>query len=605
VRTNVLVKEHLFAYGEWMAASPLLASGHAHGQAPARLFDEPPAPRRRREALPQQRSLDDLGTPLGNVTFCVIDIETTGGSAADGGITEIGAVKMRGGEFLGTFSTLINPGMAIPPQITVLTGITSSMVAPAPRIESVLPALVEFTAGTVLVGHNVRYDTGYLNAAFERAGWAPFPNTVIDTVPLARRLVRDEVPNCKLGTLAERFRLDHRPNHRALDDALATADLLHLLLERAARLGVLGLDDLIALPKLGGHPNVSKLKLTNNLPRLPGVYLFRGPRNEVLYVGKATNLRTRVRSYFSGDDRRKIGGLLREVQTFEHIVCSSTLEAAVLEVRLIHQHQPHYNRQAKVWDGYAYVRFSTNDPFPRLTVVRQPPSDGSVCLGPLASMAAARTVIDAIHSVVPLRRCSTRVGRQRRPARDALCTSAQIGVAQCPCTGELSEAEYAPAVALLLRALRDEPSLLLDPLERRMHELANAERFEEAANTRDRAAALCAALRRQHQFDQLRRAGRVELRLADGGGAELRNGVLVRAWGPDGVTGLPLAIETEPAVGPLPKNLADELLCVARWLDRSAETRIIQTDGQLSSALSQRTLIAKPFTPADDRSGSR
>jgi DNA polymerase III subunit epsilon len=413
--------------------------------------------------------------------------------------------------------------------------------------------------------------------------------------------VRDEVPNCKLGTLAERFRLDHRPNHRALDDALATADLLHLLLERAARLGVLGLDDLIALPKLGGHPNVSKLKLTNNLPRLPGVYLFRGPRNEVLYVGKATNLRTRVRSYFSGDDRRKIGGLLREVQTFEHIVCSSTLEAAVLEVRLIHQHQPHYNRQAKVWDGYAYVRFSTTDPFPRLTVVRQPPTDGSVCLGPLASMAAARTVIDAIHSVVPLRRCSARIGRQRRPARDALCTSAQIGVAQCPCTGELSEAEYAPAVALLLRAVCDEPSLLLDPLERRMHELANAERFEEAANTRDRAAALCAALRRQHQFDQLRRAGRVELRLADGGGAELHNGVLVRAWGPDGVTGLPLAIETEPVVGPLPKSLADELLCVARWLERSAETRIISSVGEFSSALSQRTLVSKPFTPADER----
>jgi DNA polymerase III subunit epsilon len=596
----------MFAYGDPMAVSPSLAAAQRSGSdAPPRLFDAPAAPRRRLGPLPQQRSLDELGTPLGNVTFCVIDIETTGGAAADGGITEIGAVKVRGGECLGTFSTLINPGMAIPPQITVLTGITGSMVAPAPRIESVLPALVEFTAGTVLVGHNVRYDTGFLNAAFERAGWAPFPNTVIDTVPLARRLVRDEVPNCKLGTLAERFRLDHRPSHRALDDALATADLLHLLLERAARLGVLGLDDLIALPKLGGHPNVAKLKLTNDLPRVPGVYLFRGNRNEVLYVGKATNLRTRVRSYFSGDDRRKIGGLLREVRTIDHVVCSSTLEASVLEVRLIHQHQPHYNRQAKWWDGYAYVKLATNDAFPRLTVVRQPPTDGSACLGPLPSAAAARLVIDAIHSVVPLRRCSTRIGRRSRPDRDALCTSAQLGVAQCPCTGELTEAQYAPAVALVLRAIRDEPSLLLDPLERRMHELANAERFEEAANVRDRAAALCAALRRQHQFDQLRSGGRVELRLGDGGGAELLHGVLVRAWAADGVTGLPFAVTEEPADGPLPKSLADELLCVARWLERTTDARVVYADGALVSALSQQALVRRPFVAADERPARR
>jgi DNA polymerase III subunit epsilon len=581
-----------------VAASPVVA--------PPRLFDAPAATPRRRAPLPQQRSLDELGTPLGQVTFCVIDIETTGGSAADGGITEIGAVKMRGGECLGTFATLINPGQAVPPQITVLTGITSSMVAKAPRIESVLPALVEFTAGTVLVGHNVRYDTGFLNAAFERAGWAPFPNAVVDTVPLARRLVRDEVPNCKLGTLAERFRLDHRPSHRALDDALATADLLHLLLERAARLGVLGLDDLIALPKLGGHPNVGKLKLTNHLPRLPGVYLFRGNRREVLYVGKATNLRTRVRSYFSGDDRRKIGGLLREVHTIDHVVCNSTLEASVLEVRLIHQHQPRYNRQAKIWDGYAYVKLSTNDAFPRLTVVRQPPADGSFCLGPLPSMSAARLVIDAIHSVAPLRRCSTRIGRRSRPDRDALCTSAQLGVAQCPCTGELSEADYAPVVDMVRRGLGDEPSLLLDPLERRMNELARAERFEEAANVRDRAAALCAALRRQHQFDQLRRAGRVELRLADGGGVEVIDGVLTRTWGSDGASGLPFTREAERATGllplrPLPKDLADELLCVARWLERANDTSVESVDGTFFSSLSQQSLVGRRFIATDDR----
>lgn len=267
-----------------------------------------------------QRSFDDLGTPLHDVTFCVLDIETTGGSAQDGGITEIGAIKVRGGECLGTFQTMVNPGLLIPPTITMLTGITQAMVIQAPRIEAVLPALVEFTAGTVLVGHNVRYDLGYLNLALERGGYGRFANRSVETCALARRLVRDEVPNIKLGTLASRFRLDHQPSHRALEDALATADLLHLLLGRAATLGVMGLDDLMALPKLGNHPQVSKLKFTNDLPRSPGVYLFVGPRDEILYVGKATNLRERVRSYFSSDERRKIGNMLRETQGVRHVV---------------------------------------------------------------------------------------------------------------------------------------------------------------------------------------------------------------------------------------------------------------------------------------------
>ena len=91
-----------------------------------------------------QRSFEDLGVPLSETTFCVVDVETTGGSALDGAITEVGAVKLRGGECLGTLQTLVNPGMAIPPEITVLTGITEAMVLPAPRMPEVLPSFLEF-----------------------------------------------------------------------------------------------------------------------------------------------------------------------------------------------------------------------------------------------------------------------------------------------------------------------------------------------------------------------------------------------------------------------------------------------------------------------------
>ncbi len=551
-------------------------------------------------AQPVQQSLDDLGTPLHEVTFCVIDLETTGGSPRDCAITEIGAVKLRGGECLGTLQTLVNPGQAIPPQITVLTGITESMVLPAPRIEEVLPSLLEFIGSAVIVGHNVRFDLGFLVAALERDGRPPLPNRSIDTCGLARRLIRDEVPNCRLGTLASRLRLDHRPTHRALDDALSTGDLLHALLERVGPLGITGLDDLLVLPTIKGHAQAAKLALTEKLPREPGVYLFRGRDGEVLYVGKATNLRSRVRSYFSGDTRRKIGPLLREAQRVDHIACGAPLEAAVLEVRLIHQHQPRFNRQGKRWSGYCYVKLTCNERFPRLSIVRVPRPDGGVYLGPLQSKRFAQRVVEAIQSVSPIRRCTATPGRT---PRESPCAPAQLGVAHCPCAGSISAERYREPVDRVVRAIRDDPDILLGPLRERMTELADAERFEEAADVRDRAAALAGALRRQRRFDELRRAGRLVVETG-GGGAELWRGRLVRSWvGSQMAHPLPIGAPEAPDAGdPLPRDLADELSCVASWLDRSAaKLRVVHCTGGLASPLPR----LPSFDPARGEGASR
>jgi DNA polymerase-3 subunit epsilon len=538
-----------------------------------------------------QRSFDDLGTPLRDVTFCVLDLETTGGSPTACAITEVGAVKVRGGECLATFHTLVNPGQAIPPEITVLTGITQAMVAPAPRIESVLASLVEFIDGTVFVGHNVRFDAGFLSVALERAGWPRLANPLVDTCALARRLVRDEVPNCRLGTLASRLRLDHQPSHRALDDALATCDLLHVLLERAAAWGVLGLDDLLALPKLDAHPQAIKLRLTTELPRSPGVYLFRDGRGEVLYVGKATNLRQRVRSYFSGDERKKVGPLLRETVRIDHLVCAHPLEAAVTEVRLIHRLLPRYNRQAKTWSKYAYVRLTLDERHPRLVVARRATGKG-LELGPLPSTAFARLVVEAIQSVVPLRRCTA------RSARGGPCMAAQLGVALCACMGTVDDDEYRAVVATTVAGLSVDPAALLNPLRDRMMRLAAQERFEEAADVRNRAEALASSLRRQRRFDQLRRSGTMRVTLPDGSGAELVGGVLSAAWHPDRPSQLALdtPMPAPPARdGPLPPELADELTCVAAWLDqRAGQLRLLDCDGELASP----AVALASFSPA-------
>jgi len=533
-----------------------------------------------------QRSFDDLGTPLSQVTFVVIDLETTGASPDSCAVTEVGALKLRAGECLGTLETLVNPGVPIPPEITYLTGITESMVLPAPTIEAVLPPLLEFIGGAVIVGHNVRFDLSFLNAALRRNGYAALANLWVDTCALARRLVREEVPNCRLGTLAAHFRTARRPNHRAFDDAAATAELLHCLLERAGSIGVLGLDDLLELPTIQAHPQLGKLKLTASLPRRPGVYLFRDAGGRVLYVGKAVDLRRRVRSYFSGggDDRRKVGPLLRELAAIDHVVCRNELEASITEVRLIHHHAPRYNRQANRWRGYAYVKLTLDERFPRLSIVRSPRSgDGCVYLGPLASAGLARLVTEAVETVVPLRRCTGRPASGR--ARDSPCTPAQLGVATCPCAGAISEQGYRDIVAVAARGLTAEPPLLLTPLISKMTALAAQERFEEAAAVRDRAAALARALARQQRLHALRHAGRVTVAVPGEGGAVLAGGQLLGSWGP-AEPGPGLLGELEPQAplsAPVPREAVDELACVSAWLEaRAGRLRLVECEGGLA-----------------------
>jgi DNA polymerase-3 subunit epsilon len=179
----------------------------------------------------------DPATPLREVTFCVVDLETTGGSPATSAITEIGAVRYRGGELLGTYQTLVDPGVAIPRFITHLTGIDEVAVAQAPMIEAVLPSLMEFLDGGVFVAHNARFDFSFLNAALERAGYERLAPLPVCTAKLAKRVVWPDVPNVRLDTLAQYFRSPIRPTHRALPDAEACAEVLHGLLDLGAAWG--------------------------------------------------------------------------------------------------------------------------------------------------------------------------------------------------------------------------------------------------------------------------------------------------------------------------------------------------------------------------------
>ena len=202
-------------------------------------------------AQPQltQAGLTQAELEFAELEFAVIDLETTGWSPGAAAITEVAAVRVRDGRRLGEFASLVNPGVSVPPGIEDLTGISDWMLAAAPRLRAVLPGLLDFADGCVLVAHNAPFDVGFLRAACTECGLAWPRFTVLDTVMLARQLMDpDEVPDCKLGTLAGFFRARTAPSHRALADARATADVLGWLIRRLTHHGIRTLDQLTQWP---------------------------------------------------------------------------------------------------------------------------------------------------------------------------------------------------------------------------------------------------------------------------------------------------------------------------------------------------------------------
>ena len=451
------------------------------------------APRRASgTGTPVQPSLDDLGTPLHEVTFVVVDLETTGGTPASSAITEIGAVKVRGGEVVGELQTLIDPGTPVPAFISALTGITTAMVLGAPRIEAVVPTFSEFIRGSVLVAHNAPFDIGFLKAAFAQAGH-PWPgNQVLDTVRLARRVVlRDEAPNHKLGTLAALFGATVTPDHRALSDARATVDVLHALLARLAPLGVTHLEDLATATDPVPEDVRRKRTLADGLPDAPGVYMFLGPGREVLYVGTSTSIRTRVRSYFTAaEKRRRMTEMIRVAESVVPVVCATALEAQVRELRLIAEHVPRYNRRSRFPQRMPWVRL-TSEPFPRLSVVRDvkddgaAPGDGAAYIGPFSSRLAAQSAVDALHETFAIRRCSSRLPAVAASGASA-CALAGMGRCGAPCTGAQSDDDYAAVVAAVRAAMTADTRPVVRSHAQRIATLSAEERFEEARAVRDR-----------------------------------------------------------------------------------------------------------------------
>ena len=542
-----------------------------------------------------QPSFGDLGRLLPAVTFCVVDLETTG-SGADDHITEIGAVRVCGGEVTGEFQTLVNPHVGIPPLISVLTGITNSMVAGSPPLAEALPAFLEFARGCVLVAHNARFDVGFLKRACAAHGYAWPGWEVVDTVQLARGvLTRDECPDVKLATLARHFRVPVQPNHRALTDARATVSVLHGLLERVGSLRVDTLEDLAEFLRGVSPERRAKRVWARDLPAAAGIYQFYADlpdadgvlRRQVLYVGKSVNLRARVRSYFTAAERRpRMEEMVRVSTGVETTVCRTGLEAEVLELRLIDAHRPRYNRRSKFPERQVWLKI-TREPYPRLSVTRLVRDDGAHYFGPLGGRQVAEQVLAALYDAIPVRQCTARLSPTRPSGQ---CALGEMGRCASPCDGHLSPAEYAPVTESLRHCLSSDVRPVLDAGRGRLLTLVASERFEEAALVRDRLRAVVRSSIRHHRVRSLAACPQIiaARRTASGweihvvrygrlaGAALTRPGEVPQAVARDAVAA---AESVRPAVLPQPAALIEETERIAGWLEQ-AGVRIIDIEGE-------------------------
>jgi DNA polymerase-3 subunit epsilon len=274
--------------------------------------------------------------------------------------------------------------------------------------------------------------------------------------------------------------------------------------------------------------------------------------------------------------------MLREMQQVRHLELADPLSAEIIESRLIARMLPRYNRAGTRADKYCYVRLDVESPWPRLAVVKEPSNRG-MHLGPLPSRTMANLVVEALQSVLPLRRCSTRLGADHQPPIGATpCSSAQLGVSQCPCAGVADRIAYDAAVDAAMRAISGDPRAITQQLTNRMSRLAAVQRFEEAAMVRDRLSALLDAIRRHQLVVALRSAERCVVRRGDTTWVVESGRLIDTSMSGEVGRALPVDPPAPPLHGrPLDRRHIDEALCLAKYLDKHADRiEVVECSGE-------------------------
>ena len=428
---------------------------------------------------------DALAQPLGDTTFVVCDLETTGMGVSPAGIIEIGAARVHAGRVVDEFTQLLNPGVWLPPFITRLTGIDDTMLAGQPSIAQAWPRFVEFLGTDVLVAHNAKFDLAFLNAAALAHSGRPLTNPVLCTLKLARRLL-PSLRRRGLDALASHFVLPLHERHRALGDVRITVEVLFHLLELLAARGVTRLDQALDLQHHARDGRRFECPLPRDtvaaLPTAPGIYYLLDADGRLLYVGKAKNLRDRVSSYLSNaaGHSNKTLDLIRHSHDVRVQVTGSELEAALEEAAAIRRQQPPYNKLGKHLPRIAFLKLGVADAYPRLSIARKVGVGKARYIGPFRGRDEAERVLGLLTRLFRLRTCSGRL----QPASEVTpCLQGQIGACSAPCAARVSIDDYRRQVADCLVLLDGDTAAADAELTRRRDAFAEALRFEAAAKT--------------------------------------------------------------------------------------------------------------------------
>lgn len=417
--------------------------------------------------------------------FSVLDVETTGINSSHNNIIEIGIIKVQNNIVIDQFSSFINPGRAIPIFITNLTGITDDDVYDAPFFEDVAFDISEFLQDSIVVGHNLPFDMGFIKREMRLAGIQNFQPLQLCTLKLARRIF-PQLKSKSLGNVAHHLAIKVEDAHRATGDAEATAKILYKLIDAIKNeTSINNLKELIEYqfsPSTGmKRPKLSK-KMNSDLavvPNNPGIYYFLNAKGEVIYVGKAKSLRERIRSYLTDSTQRKSKKILDKASRIKTETTNSELTALLTEAEMIKALKPKFNKLLKKYSSKYYIKFEMTNHFPKVSITSDFDFDGNDYFGLYVSRRKAQKIIEVIDKTFSLRECEEKEFKQKRG-----CFLSEIGRCTEPCVNndiELYRSELEKVYEFLYGKHQNTINRLLNKMKAYSDEL----KFEKAGEIKE------------------------------------------------------------------------------------------------------------------------
>ena len=423
-------------------------------------------------------------TLLKEAEFSVLDVETTGLSARNNRVIEIGIVKVKNLKVVDKYTTLINPGCDIPYFITQFTGIANSDVQYAPSFYDTAEEIEDFIGNSIISGHNLSFDEGFLSYEFIRNGFEPLSNLSVCTLKLSRKIF-PSLKSKSLASVTEYLGIKNRDSHRALSDAEATAQILIKLIKKLTKeKGIKTLQQLLEFESSMAVSN-QVLKLPKDihdslysLPDVPGVYYFLNKKDEIIYIGKAKSLKDRVRSYFAATTVGKQKKIVKQAAKIKTELTNSELSALLLEAESIKLINPRHNRQLKKYGNKYFIRINKTNKYPKVEISTKFDFDGNDYFGLFISRRKTEVVLDIIDKTFALRECDEKEFRKGKK-----CFLADIERCTAPCT-KSNDLEYFDELDKVYEFLSGGNQSALNRMLNKMKEYAAKEKYEKAAESK-------------------------------------------------------------------------------------------------------------------------